>query len=203
MTTQPLVGSQAQQQSQRSLNPNITSRPSPQRSLPSNSPTRRRNEALIDLTLDVPDSASVRFVQTSRAGGSRLKQEISNESRSSSQVEASRSTPSNTISNRQCLPLRGRPQFHSDVLRTRACTSSLTPDQNYNQILAKSFPLPVRPGQHTSPFSHKLGTSIGSSGKKDARPKPWALEIPMAAPSYSPNGMFTHGWFDLHVQQDH
>ncbi|QSZ31014.1 hypothetical protein DSL72_000575 [Monilinia vaccinii-corymbosi] len=188
MTTKPLVGSQAQRQSQRSLNSNITPRSSPQRSLSSTSPTRRHNEALIDLTLDVPDSASVRYGQTSRAGGSRLKQEISNESRSSSQAEASRSTPSNTILNRQCLHPRGRPQRHSDVLRTRAFKSSLTPDQNSNQISAKSFPLPLRPGQHAPPSVYQPGSPIGSSGKKDARPKPWFLEIPTAAPSYSPNG---------------
>ncbi|KAA8576046.1 hypothetical protein EYC84_006209 [Monilinia fructicola] len=188
MTTKPLVGSQPQRPSQRSLNSNVTSRSSPQRGLSSTSPTRRHNEALIDLTLDMPDSASLRYGQTSRAGGSRLKQEISNESRSSSQGEASRSTPSNIIPNRQSLRPRGRPQLHSDVLRTRPPKSNLTSDQNYNQISAKSFPLPVRPGQHAPSSIYKPGPSIGSSGKKDARPKPWVLEVPAAAPSYSPNG---------------
>ncbi|KAI9641080.1 RNA polymerase II mediator complex subunit [Ciborinia camelliae] len=186
MTTKPLVGSQAQRQSQRSLNSNITSRPSPQRSLSSASPTRRHNEALMDLTLDVPDSTSVRYGQISRAGGSRLKQEISNESRNSSQTDASSLAPSNT--NRQSLPPRGRPQLHSDIIRTRASKSSLSSDQNYNQISAKPFPLPVRPGQHTPPFVDKPGSSIGPSGKKDTRPKPYVLEVPTAAPSYSLNG---------------
>ncbi|KAF7867209.1 hypothetical protein EAF04_005292 [Stromatinia cepivora] len=188
MTTKPLVGSQAQRQSQRSLNSNITSRPSPQRTLSSTSPTRRYNEALIDSTLDVPDPTSVRYGQASRTGGSRLKQEISNESRSSSQTETLSSGPSNIISSRQTPPPRGRPQLHSDVLRTRAPRSSLTSDENYNQIFTRPFPLPVRPGRHASPFVEKQGSSIGSSGKKDARPKPFVLEIPPAAPSYSPNG---------------
>ncbi|ESZ89638.1 hypothetical protein SBOR_9976 [Sclerotinia borealis F-4128] len=187
MTTKPLVGSQTQRQSQRSLNSNITSRPSPQRSLSSTSPTRRHNEALIDLTLDVPDPTSVRYGQTSRAGGSRLKQEISNESRGSIQAEATSSASSNAISNRQYLSPRGRPQLHSDVLRSKASKSSLTPDQHFNQTSAKPFPLPVRPGQHAPPFVEKPGSSIGSSGKKDARPKPYVLEVPTAAP-YSPNG---------------
>ncbi|CAD6447866.1 23e34830-c2a0-4824-b86a-9131de662131 [Sclerotinia trifoliorum] len=188
MTTKPLVGSQAQRQSQRSLNSNITSRPSPQRSLSSSSPTRRYNEALIDLTLDVPDSTSARYGQTSRTGGSRLKQEISNESGSSSQTEKSGSGPSNIRSSRQTLPPRGRPQLHSDVRHTRAPRSSLTSDQNYNQVFARPFPLPVRPGRHAPPFVEKPSSSIGISGKKDARPKPFVLEIPPAAPSYSPNG---------------
>ncbi|KAF7960525.1 hypothetical protein EAE96_000205 [Botrytis aclada] len=188
MTTKPLVGSQAQRQSQRSLNSNITSRPSPQRSLSSTSPTRRHNEALIDLTLDVPDSTSARYGQTSRAGGSRLKQEISNESRSSVQADASGLVPSNFMSNRQFLPPRGRPQLHSDVLRMRASKSILPSDQNHGQTPAKPFAFPVRPGQHPPPSLDRPSPSIGPTGKRDARPKPFVLEVPSAAPSYSPNG---------------
>ncbi|TGO16465.1 hypothetical protein BTUL_0028g00670 [Botrytis tulipae] len=188
MTTKPLVGSQAQRQSQRSLNPNITSRPSPQRSLSSTSPTRRHNEALIDLTLDVPDSTSARYGQTSRAGGSRLKQEISNESRSSVQADASSLVPSNSTSNRQLLPPRGRPQLHSDVLRMRASKSILPSDQNHSQTPAKPFAFPVRPGKYPPPSLDRPSPSIGPTGKRDARPKPFVLEVPLAAPSYSPNG---------------
>ncbi|KAF7892464.1 uncharacterized protein EAF02_000002 [Botrytis sinoallii] len=188
MTTKPLVGSQAQRQSQRSLNSNITSRPSPQRSLSSTSPTRRHNEALIDLTLDVPDSTSARYGQTSRAGGSRLKQEISNESRSSVQADASSLVPSTSISNRQLLPPRGRPQLHSDALRMRASKSILPSDQNHSQTPAKPFAFPVRPGQHPPPSLDRPSPSIGPTGKRDARPKPFVLEVPLAAPSYSPNG---------------
>ncbi|ATZ45416.1 Bcsrb8 [Botrytis cinerea B05.10] len=188
MTTKPLVGSQAQRQSQRSLNSNITSRPSPQRSLSSTSPTRRHNEALIDLTLDVPDSTSARYGQTSRAGGSRLKQEISNDSRSSVQADESSLAPSNSISNRQSLPSRGRPQLHSDILRMRASKSILLSDQTHSQTPAKPFAFPVRPGQHPPPSLGRPSPSIGPTGKRDARPKPFVLEVPLAAPSYSPNG---------------
>lgn len=193
MTTKPLVGSQAQRQSQRSLNSNITSRPSPQRSLSSTSPTRRHNEALIDLTLDVPDSTSARYGQTSRAGGSRLKQEISNDSRSSIQADESSLAPSNSISNRQSLPSRGRPQLHSDILRMRASKSILLSDQTHSQTPAKPFAFPVRPGQHPPPSLGRPSPSIGPTGKRDARPKPFVLEVPLAAPSYSPNGMPSHG----------
>jgi mediator of RNA polymerase II transcription subunit 12 len=53
----------------------------------------------------------------------------------------------------------------------------------------RPMPLPARPGQHAPPAVDKARTTLGSSAKKDARPKPYILEVPAAAPHYSPNGL--------------
>jgi mediator of RNA polymerase II transcription subunit 12 len=67
--------------------------------------------------------------------------------------------------------------------------------QNENPI--KPMPLPVRPGQHVAPAVEKSRAALGNSAKKDARPKPYVLEVPTAAPQYPPNGMLV---FSLHKE---
>lgn len=188
MTTKPLVGSQAQRQPQRPLNSNIISRPSPHRSQPSTSPTRRHNDGLIDLTVDVPDSTPARYGAISRTGGSRLKQELSHDSRASSQPESSNAGSLSFTSSKPAPPLRGRPRLHSDVPHARSPGMGITIDQTQNYTSTKPMPLPVRPGRQT-PFHLEKSSPTTNNNKKDVRPKPYVLEIPAVAPSYAPNGM--------------
>jgi mediator of RNA polymerase II transcription subunit 12 len=56
-------------------------------------------------------------------------------------------------------------------------------------VIVKPMPLPVRPGPHAPPVHDRMRIAAGNSAKKDARPKPYTLEVPTAAPHYSPSGM--------------
>lgn len=195
MTTKPLVGSQAQRQSQsqRPLNTASIGRPSPHRSLSSTSPSRRHNENTIDLTVDVPDFASARYGSSSRMGGSRLKQELSNDSNGSGHAEIHGGGLLSLPISRPPLPLRGRPQLHSDVQQSRSSNIGIFPEQTHSHGSTKSMPLPVRPGQQAPPVVEKSNTSQTYPNKKDVRPRPYVLEVPAAAPFYAPNGMSTGG----------
>ncbi|PQE15191.1 transcription mediator subunit Med12 protein [Rutstroemia sp. NJR-2017a WRK4] len=191
MTTKPLVGSQAQRQSQsqsqRPLNTASIGRPSPHRSLSSTSASRRHNENTIDLTVDVPDFASARYGSSSRTG-SRLKQELLNDPNGSGQSEIHGGGSSSLLFGRPPLPMRGRPQLHSDLQKSRPSNIGILPEQTHSHTPAKLMPLPVRPGRHPPPPIEKFSTSQTNHNKKDIRPKPYVLEVPAAAPSYTPNG---------------
>jgi mediator of RNA polymerase II transcription subunit 12 len=190
MTTKPLVGSQAQRQSQsqRPLNTASIGRPSPHRSLSSTSTSRRHNENTIDLTVDVPDFAPARYGSSSRTG-SRLKQELLNDPNGSGQTEIYGGGSSSLLSGRPPLPVRGRPQLHSDLQKTRPSNIGILPEQTHSHTSTKLMPLPVRPGRHPPPPLEKFNTSQTNHNKKDIRPKPYVLEVPAAAPTYTPNGM--------------
>jgi len=121
--------------------------------------------------------------------GSRLKQELSNDPNGSGQAEIHGGGLSSLLSSRPPLPLRGRPQLHSDVQQTRPSNIGILPEQTHSHTSTKLMPLPVRPGRHAPPLVEKSNTSQTYPNKKDVRPKPYVLEVPAAAPSYAPNGM--------------
>jgi mediator of RNA polymerase II transcription subunit 12 len=64
---------------------------------------------------------------------------------------------------------------------------SIRPAQEAGAI--KPMPLPPRPGQYAPPTStSKTSQTHTNNVKKDARPKPFTLEIPSTAPSFPANG---------------
>ncbi|KAG4443322.1 hypothetical protein IFR05_001191 [Cadophora sp. M221] len=182
MTTRP-VGRQPPQRSLSSTGA-IHQRPPPHRThsqqFTSSSPTRRGNDGgLVDLTFDGE-------VARPRIGTSRLRVEISTDSKQADVVESPRPSSAVTPTWRPSLPPRGRPQLHFDVPSVINPRSAQEGGQHDNTI--KPMPLPVRPGQHAPPLSGKQRPLLTNTNKKDARPKPYTLEVPAIAPHYSPNG---------------
>ena len=185
MTSRP-VGSR--QTPQRSLSSNLIQRPPPQRTLsqqfPPSSPVRRNHAGFAELINDGSDVGRTGI--TPRNGGSRLKVEISGDSRAPSLVESPKPTSEATPTWKAPLPPRGRPHFHFDVPSTTSRSAAQEGAQMPSPT--KSMPLPIRPGQHAPPTVDRALTISGNSAKKDARPKPYTLEVPLAAPRFPPNG---------------
>ena len=175
---------------QRSLTSNLIQRPPPQRTLsqhfPPSSPTRRNHEGFAELTTDRSDVG--RHGNTPRNGGSRLKLEISGDSKDSSLVESPKPTSDATPRWRPSMPPRGRPQLHFDVPSISNRSPRVAQEGGRIPMPPKPMPLPERPGQHAPPAVDKARTVPGNNAKKDARPKPYNLEVPAAAPCYPPKG---------------
>ena len=187
MTSRPSVG----QPPRRSLSStNAIQRPPPHRTLSqqfsSSSPTRRGNEGFVDLTFD-GDAALGRHGP--RIGTSRLRVEISKDSKASEMVESPKPISDATPTWRPSLPPRGRPKLHFDVPSVGNLSPRPLQEEGQNEAAIKPMPLPVRPGQYPPPSSEKVRSAPNNVAKKDARPKPYVLEVPTAAPYYSPNGM--------------
>jgi mediator of RNA polymerase II transcription subunit 12 len=185
MTTRPSVGRQPPQRSLSSTNP--VQRPAPHRSHSqqfTSSPTRRGPENFVDLTFD-GDTAATR----PRIGASRLRVEISTDVKAIEIVESPKPSSASTPTWKPSLPPRGRPQLHFDVPSVSNLSPRPAQDGAQNETVIKPMPLPVRPGKRDPPALEKARPSTTSSGKKDARPKPYVLETPAAAPHYPPNGV--------------
>ena len=196
MTSRPSLGG-PQRQPQRSLSANIIQRPPPNRTLsqqfPPSSPVRRNNEGLGEGSFEASDVAPGRYGTLPREG-SRLKLEIGKDSRTSSFIESPRPAEL-TPTWRPSQPPRGRPQLHFDVPSISNLSPRLAQDGGGNEAIIKPMPLPMRPGLHLSPAIEKTRPTFVV--KKDARPKPFTLETPAAAPHYSPNGMPAHASIGL------
>ncbi|KAK2629649.1 hypothetical protein QTJ16_000469 [Diplocarpon rosae] len=179
MTTRPSVGRQPPQRSLSSSG--VVQRPPPLRThsqqFSSSSPTRRGSDAFVDWTSEGEARHG------SRIGASRLRVEISTDSKQTGALESPKLSSAATPTWRPLLPPRGRPQLHFDV----PCISHSHPRGQHGGAI-KPMPLPARPGQHAPPMSQKHKPSPTSTAKKDARPKPYTLEVPAAAPRYPPNG---------------
>lgn len=175
---------------QRSSSTSTFSRPSSHRTLsqqfPSSSPTRKPNDGLVDLTLD-GDSAGR---HAPKIGTSRLRLEVSTDSKSAA-VSSPAPRSDGTASWRPSIPLppRGRPILHFDVPSVGNLSPRPSQDGGADEPLIKPMPLPVRPGQHPPPTSSRSRPQAGASLKKDARPRPYVLEVPTIAPHYPPNGL--------------
>jgi mediator of RNA polymerase II transcription subunit 12 len=188
MTTRPpSVGRQPPQRSLSSTN--AIQRPPPHRTLSqqysSSSPTRRGNDGFVDLTFD--GDPGLRHGQ--RIGASRLRVEISKDSKNTDMVESPKPTSAiATPTWRPSLPPRGRPQLHFDVPSVSNLSPRPAQDGGQSEVTIKPMPLPVRPGRHALLISEKSRSTPGNSAKKDARPKPYVLETPAAAPHYFLNG---------------
>lgn len=180
------MGRQAPQRSLSSTN--AIQRPTPHRTLSqqfsSSSPTRRGSDNFVDLTSD-GDAAQAR----PRIGTSRLRVEISTDSNPSDNVyESPKPSSASTPTWKPSLPPRGRPQLPFDTLGISNLSPRPAQDGSQNELVIKPMPLPVRPGKHAPPTSEKARSSTANTLKKDARPRPYVLETPTAAPRYSPNG---------------
>jgi mediator of RNA polymerase II transcription subunit 12 len=185
MTSRPSLV--IQRQPQRSLSGTGTiQRPAPHRTLsqqyPSSSPTRK-NESFMDSTFEgSSEAAPGRYGTTPRNGGSRLKLEISKDSKPSPLVEspvpASVAIPSWMSSQ----PPRGRPRLQFDVPGVSDLSPGKTQEE-HNKIAKRPqpMPMPMRPGQHAPPATQKTRAAPGNTAKKDARPKPYVLEVPTTA----------------------
>lgn len=153
----------------------------------------------MDLTFDGSDTALGRYGTIPRNGGSRLKLEISKDAKNPDLVESPKPAPDAAPTWRPSLPPRGRPQLHFDVPSISNRSPRAAQEGGQNETTIKPVPLPVRPGQHAPPALDRSRTAPGTSGKKDARPKPYILEVPAAAPHYPPNGMLKPSAQFLHT----
>lgn len=192
MTSRASIGQGPREPLQRSFSSTSTfSRPSPHRTLSqqfsSSSPTRRANDGLVDLTLD-GDTAGR---HAPRIGTSRLRLEVSTDSKSTV-VDSPAPISDATSSWKPSLPLlpppRGRPMLHFDVPSVSNLSPRPSQDGAHDEPTIKPMPLPIRPGQHAPPASAKSRPAAGTTVRKDARPKPYVLEVPTLAPQYPPNG---------------
>lgn len=179
MTTRPSVARLPPQRSQTSTGPG--QRPPPLRThsqqFASSSPTRRGNEPFVDLTFD-GDAAR------SRLGNTPLRLEISTDSKHAD-VESPKPLSLATPTWRPPHPPRGRPRLPFDVASVGRPGAQ---DGGQHEVTYKPMPLPARPGQYAPPVVEKQRPVPTHTAKKDARPKPYTLEVPAAAPRYSPNG---------------
>ena len=195
MTSRPVLGSsQRSQPPQRSLSStNTIQRPPPHRTLsqqfPSSSlPPRRTSESFVDLTLDASDTALGRYGTIPRNGGSRLKLEMSKDSKTPELIKSPKPSSAATPIRRPPLPRRGRPQLHFNLPSIGNFSPRAAQDGVQNETAIKPMPLPVRPRQRAPPLPDRTRAALGTSGRKDARPKPYVLEAPAAARHFSPNG---------------
>ncbi|KAF9776199.1 hypothetical protein IL306_005647 [Fusarium sp. DS 682] len=148
-------------------------RPPPQRSLShqqqfmaAGSPVRK-DSSFIDLTADAGDTTPNRYHTTPRRGGSRLRLELSHNVSSSS------------------LPTSESPQ---------SLTPPRIPNSDPFQAMVGSpagsassslMPMPTRRPVTAQPRSApRITTTVPAPAKKDARPKPYTVEIPSVAPRY-------------------
>jgi mediator of RNA polymerase II transcription subunit 12 len=168
--------------------PGAIQRPSPHRAVSqqyaTSSPLRRTtNDGPIDLTLDTTEVVGNRMIPRSR-----LNLEIGHDITGGEIVESPRDSDiSSQVAASARVP-RNRPKLHSDF------NVSIRPAQEAGAIK----PFPPRPGQHAPPTSTSNPSQTQTQTvKKDARPKPFTLEIPSAAPSFPANGMALPTTFDI------
>ena len=185
MSSRPNLGGSRALQRSSSMTSAAHNRPAPNRTLSqqfsSSSPTR---QGFVDLTFD-GDGTLGRHAP--RIGTSRLRVEISKDSRASETVESPKPASDTTPTWRPSLPPRGRPQLHFDVPSVSNLSPRPAQDGGHNEVMIKPMPLPVRP-RHAPPSSQKTRSAPNNTAKKDARPKPYVLEVPADAPHYSPDG---------------
>ncbi len=201
MTSRPPLG--IQRQPQRSLSvPGLSSRPTTYRSLSQNhqsSPTIR-TENYVDLTFDGSDASQTRN-NLSKIGRSRLNIEISKDPKNTTVVPSSSKGSEVASDLRSLPPPRGKPtlQFSADLDAPDYFDFENTPsapssarrfEKSSSQV---PLPLPKRPAQAipSSVQRHKVD-SRRSGPRRDARPKPYVLEVPSSAPRYPPNGMLVY-----------
>jgi mediator of RNA polymerase II transcription subunit 12 len=141
-----------------------------------------------ELAFDGSDALG-RYGNIPRNGGSRLKLEISKTPQNPALVESPKAASVATPTWKPLIPPRGRPQLHSDVPSVSHLSPRPVQDGASTEVPPKPVPLPVRPGKHIPPLPEKSRAAPIHVVKKDVRPKPYILEVPAAAPHYSPNGI--------------
>lgn len=83
---------------------------------------------------------------------------------------------------------RGKPTLHFDIDHVKAENTNSADSESPENVSTESLPLPVRPGRRERPTVSKQRVQPTSTARKDARPKPYTLEVPTMAPQYPPNG---------------
>ncbi|RYP77852.1 hypothetical protein DL771_000949 [Monosporascus sp. 5C6A] len=193
MTSRPSLGV-SQRQPQRSLSGSgLSQRPVPQRTLSQQylpqSPIRRP-ESYSEQNSDVGDVSQTRFATAPRRGGSKLKLELANDGIDHAGFSESPQTLDPLSASKVFSPSRMMPTTEmSDI-------GDMIPHAlRGNTIDGDSAPLPMPPrrARFVVPASRaqQEGTSSNTpatGAKKDARPKPFTLEAPSAAPRYSNMG---------------
>lgn len=198
MTSRPTAG--IQRQPQRSLSgTGIIQRPVHQRSLSqqySHSAPIRKPENITELALNGSENGRH---GASRLGGSRLKVELSKGSIDAPVIfdplgSASAAPTLEAIRGRPRLQFEAGPQ-HFRVTNGSTHLSSIRGVENITT--ANPIPMPRRPVQSAPPFARGERSPIAVTVKKEVRPKPYALEVPPAAPHFQPNGKYLKGFFDI------
>lgn len=179
MTARPSVG---QRLPPKSLSANLL-----QRTSSPSSPSKRSNDSPADVPFDGPDVALQRYGGAPRNGGSRLKLETSRDSQEA--VCGSETAKAPAEAPHIWRPPRGRPQLHFDVPSVSNPGPRAAQEGTAAEVAINPMPLPVRPGKHLRPSLSRPRREPGNLQKKDARPKPYILEVPAAAARYSPGGM--------------
>ncbi|KAF7560740.1 hypothetical protein G7046_g3391 [Stylonectria norvegica] len=132
----------------------------------------RKETSFIDLTGDSNDVPSSRHVPTPRRGGSRLKLELSNDNSSG---------PLSTTGSPQILtPSRTLVADPMDIGNTSPAVSRTSQQDPDNPPM----PMPKRRPPASQPTSTPRSAPTAPAPKKDAKPKPYVVEIPPAAPRY-------------------
>ncbi|KAH7304963.1 hypothetical protein B0I35DRAFT_146295 [Stachybotrys elegans] len=144
------------------------------------SPVRKDSLSELSLSGDSPDISQSRHAGTPRRGGSRLRLELSNES-------ASSILPLTTDSPQSLTPSRTAPL--SDVMDAGNLSPALS-RASHQDLDNPPMPLPRRRprtsqsvGQSPAPLPAPPSTTTNAA-RRDARPKPWTVEYPAAAPRY-------------------
>lgn len=133
----------------------------------------RKDSNYIDLTGEPSDATPNRFTSTPRRGGSRLKLELSN--------DPYPEHISITSSPRSLTPSRVNP----DPFEATTSTSSPALSKASQDFDNPPMPMPRRRPRPTQPVSiPRLPAPTPIHPKKDARPKPYVVEIPALAPRY-------------------
>lgn len=170
----------------RSLSANVL-----QRSAAPSSLAKKGGDTFADVTFDGPDAVLPRYALQRQSVGSRLKLEISQDAQVTPAGDLAKA-PSSSL---EAPPIwrhpRGRPQLHFDVPsisnpRSRSAQGA----GDHSEVAMTPMPLPLRPGHHPRPAPDRRRGEPAGAVKKDARPKPYVLEVPGAAARYSQGGTF-------------
>ncbi|KAH8686067.1 RNA polymerase-like protein II mediator complex component Srb8 [Tricladium varicosporioides] len=190
MTSRPTLGHRQPVQRSLSTTTNVIQRPQPHRTLSqqfsSTSPARRSNDSFVDLTFDGSDVGQERYGPIPKMS-SQLRLEILH-SNNIEMVHSPKTAADLTPTQRPVAPPRGRPQLHFDTPNTDNLSPCAAPEGSQNESAVKPMPLPIRPGQYAPSASGKVRVPTAVPAKRDARPKPYTLEVPAIAPRYPPNG---------------
>lgn len=177
MTTRPPLGSQRPSQSSLIGNVQLGQKPQFHREFSSQN---RRIETQVDSTLEGESPHGIPKSNRPRPPPSRTASNVASPN------------PTEDFPNHP----RGKPRLHFDILdgKVEANDSKSPLNASHVQEGASQAPLPMptRPKRRSRPVIQKQRAQPTVVAKKDARPKPWALEVPALAPHYPPNGEYQY-----------
>lgn len=185
---------------QRSMSGAILQRPAVQRSLSSQQYAaipRRADSNAVDFNYEYGDTTSYgRQNIASRAGGSKLRNERTGDMDSPTVILASPSAYSEMQEPEPEPSARGKPALNAlfgihDVLWDGSNQAQSLMGTPGIEKPAGSMPMPRRPGQDVKPPTKLQKATPPPALRRDTRPKPWNMEVPLAAPHYPPDGMVT------------